>query len=489
MKNLLLWCVPAAVILLGGCQKDPRPSPVEDAVGNAAGGAISMADCPFADSTSLMGLIKDPDVVDYELARKLVLIELKMGRFIEELGWQGMQLHDTPIPVFDLNGRPRYYDFIVHKGNNVPIGFVRAHATRNEDAMIAELGTEVPDYRQWGGKLEDDLNKVLYMDWCGTCYVGQRSAEGKPMGNVVNSITGELLQGSQMHDPSDDELLVALQTELLPFLCKQDPRMADSISASMSGNENLRRAMEEANKVTLAQMRDSMAEALVRKRRHTKEFWDEITPRIPDIRLELDDDLINEPKFLGRWFRRLVTPVDRTPYHINWYTRIAYNDHEYDWCGPWVCGFIYYASNWVDKYDYFESCASTVGELGILNFSLRLVGRPMTPVEMAWSMAKASGGKIWIDPTLKFADVYAYDQIRYKKSPAIRLCAAKNDKGFYELHWTVALGARMEGVWAWKKYRFMQRDNSTRGPIKRPDSLPLYKPIDWWNPWLMVWDS
>ena len=137
-----------------------------------------------------------------------------------------------------------------------------------------------------------------------------------------------------------------------------------------------------------------------------------------------------------------------------------------------------------DKYDFFYNNASSFGEFGILNFALRLFGRPMTPGEMGRTMPIASNGKIWINPALCFADLFAYDQIKHYKKPAIRLCGSGG-----QLHWTLAYGAKQTGSWLWRNYYFLQIDNGAKvGVPGDKKNGGNYTKVDWWNPWLMVWD-
>ncbi len=110
---------------------------------------------------------------------------------------------------------------------------------------------------------------------------------------------------------------------------------------------------------------------------------------------------------------------------------------------------ILYVNQGKDKYDFFYNNASSFGEFGILNFALRLFGRPMTPGEMGWTMPIASNGKIWINPALCFADLFAYDQIKHYKKPAIRLCGSGG-----QLHWTLAYGAKTDWFLALEKLLF-----------------------------------
>ena len=108
----------------------------------------------------------------------------------------------------------------------------------------------------------------------------------------------------------------------------------------------------------------------------------------------------------------------------------------------------------------------------------------MTPGEMGRTMPIASNGKIWINPALCFADLFAYDQIKHYKKPAIRLCGSGG-----QLHWTLAYGAKQTGSWLWRNYYFLQIDNGAKVGVPGDNKNGgNYTKVDWWNPWLMVWD-
>ena len=74
-------------------------------------------------------------------------------------------------------------------------------------------------------------------------------------------------------------------------------------------------------------------------------------------------------------------------------------------------------------------------------------------------------------------------ELRYKK-PAIRLCGYSG-----QLHWTLAYGAKQTGSWLWRNYYFFQIDNGAKvGVPGDKKNGGNYTKVDWWNPWLMVWD-
>lgn len=78
-----------------------------------------------------------------------------------------------------------------------------------------------------------------------------------------------------------------------------------------------------------------------------------------------DEELNNESKFFGRLFRRIFSRTDKS---LKWIDKYDVKKHSYrrgGACGPWVCGYILYANQGKDKYDFFYNNASFWGELGI----------------------------------------------------------------------------------------------------------------------------
>lgn len=67
--------------------------------------------------------------------------------------------------------------------------------------------------------------------------------------------------------------------------------------------------------------------------------------------------------------------------------------------------------------------------------------------------------------------------------PALSLCAKDG-----ELHWKVAYGTYQSGNYFWRNYYFLQHDNGSKGKDQKAGEKTNYSRVDWWNPWLMVWD-
>ena len=89
---------------------------------------------------------------------------------------------------------------------------------------------------------------------------------------------------------------------------------------------------------------------------------------------------------------------------------------------------------------------------------------------------------MWINPVLWFQDRVAYYHIATGRTvyPTIRLCAVGDS-----LHWTLAYGVKKTESLFWSNFYFHQIDN---GALVGVPSTGSYTQVDWWNPWLKVWD-
>jgi len=440
---------------------------------------------PFEDEAILKGFSTDPQILAYNRVRKLALLELIGTGFDEEMGWTGHRLSETPIVLYGFDNRPKYYDFIVLDAENAPIGVVTAYARKAASSVIKEVYGSVKDYRSLLTKAFVSEDKAsLFVDWAGNSYVGLLGKSGSQPSQAINTETGEVATG--ITELEGAEIIAEMKREILPDLLTKDFSVFDDVEETEE-NEDLLAEIEAARTLTVDILADSMAVSYGHHLQNAEAFWTELESETTNIDQIDDSEILDENgKFFGRLFRRVFSGVDRRLHYLDRYAASG----EYlgtttgtRWCGPWACGYILYVKTKENKYQFFEDCASSFGELGVLNFALRLMGRPMTPVEMSWSMPIASNGRIWISPFLWFQDFAAYDQIKHHKRPALRLCAKGGS-----LHWTVAYGAFQTGNYFWRNYYFLQQDNESLGMDKKPAEKTYYSRVDWWNPWLMVWD-
>jgi hypothetical protein len=477
--------------LFNACQEDEIPSQIrETEISKVINEQVQ--NLPFESVSVLKEFDSYPEILDYALARKIAWVELASTEMDKAMSWEGNKLSSTPIVVYGFDNKPKFYDFIVLDAEGNAVGTLTVYARRSASTSIRAISSEIKDYSASLSKAGNDAS--LFVDWAGSSYVGIRGkADGSPT-SIINAETGEIAEGIK---EIEGKQIIEEMKAILPTLLAFDNSPASLRSSSADDEEqkkydDLLNALKNQSTDALI---DSMLVALLQDQNQTEAYWNFMTEFIPEIE-QLDDEEIISDSGKGLFsrivsaIRRVFSGVDETKYYLD---RYAQRNKSYNpttsgsvWCGPWVCGYIWYIKSGQDKYSSFESYASTVGELGILNFALRLLGRPMTPAEMAWSMPIVSGGKIRIDPDLRFVDYAAYDQIRYNKKPALRLCA-KNSS----LHWTVAYGAYQTGSYLWRTYYYLQHDNGSlfsRGGYKDPSVNSNYSQVDWWNPWLLVWD-
>lgn len=412
------------------------------------------------------------------------MLELNECGFLEEMGWLGNKLSPSPIVFYDFNGIPRYYDFIVYDAEKKPVGVVSIHAQKKASTIIRAISKTIPEYNTVLTKFNLE-NAVFFIDWMGNKYVGVLSKNKETPQLIINISTKNQLTNRELKEPTEREIIKEMELDVLPRLIKYDERCFTNVPEELLMNEETQVEVNFAKNFTVSQATDSLKASLERTEKEAQLYWNTISDQEKLILNTPDEGLTNSSKFLGRFFRRIFSKVDRTCHSLKKYDiNKSYRKGKTDWCGPWACGYILYANQKVDKYDFFVDCAASVGELGVGNFSLRLLGKPMTPVEMSWSMPIASKNKIWINPVLCFADLFAYDQIKHYNKPALRLCGVNGS-----LHWTLAYGTRQTGSWLWRNYYFLQIDNGAKvGNNGDINNSAHYTSVDWWNPWLMVWD-
>jgi hypothetical protein len=447
--------------------------------------AEQIQNIPFEDVDVLNSYSSDTKVLDYKLARKLALVELVATNMDKEMGWEGNRLSSTPVVIYGFDNKPKFYDFIVLDAEGKTAGTLTTYARKSSSTSIREVSETVKNYTGLLSKAGG--NASLFTDWAGNPYVGIRGKAGETPSGIVEPETNQPVEG--IKELEGEQIIDELKTSVLPNLLSSEVDLTADAGPDKEKYQELLKSLDEQSVDAWV---DSLAAALQQSQNSAEAFWNFIAGILPEVE-QLDDDEIIDSSGKGLFsrlvsaVRRVFSGVDETKYYLSRYNR-AYTPSTSSgniWCGPWACGYILYIKTWQDKYNAFESYASTVGELGVGNYVLRLLGRPMTPAEMAWSMPIVSGGKIWIDPDLRFVDYAAYDQIRYNNKPALRLCSSGNG-----LHWKVAYGAFQTGNYLWRTYYYLQRDNNReiRNKVVDPTSSSYYSQIDWWNPWLLVWD-
>jgi hypothetical protein len=447
-------------------------------------GAEQIQNIPFEDAAVLDSYSSDPKILSYKLARKLALVELAATDMDKEMGWEGNRLSPTPVVTYGFDNKPKFYDFIVLDAEGKAAGTLTAYARKSASTSIRAVSETVKDYSGLLSKAGGSAS--LFTDWAGNSYVGLRGKAGESPSGIADAATGQVAEG--IKEIEGEQIIEELKATVLPNLLASDSEIGLPDDEAIDKEKYLE-MLQSLDEQSVDAWVDSLAASLLKSQNGTEAFWSFIDEILPEVE-QLDDDEIIDSSGKGLFsrivsaIRRVFSGVDETKYYIPRYNKsnVSYR-YKSDWCGPWVCGYIWYAYSGEDKYSTFEKYASTVGIYTIPGYVFRFLGKPMFPKEMALSMPIVSGGKIWIDPDLRFADYAAYDHIRYNKKPAIRLCTS-NCEG----HWTVACGAYQTGSYLWRTYYYLQKENKNNGSYKNPSSNGSYSQVDWWNPWLLVYD-
>jgi hypothetical protein len=463
-----------------------------------------LANVPFEDEEVLKSFAGDAQILDYNTARKIALIEFLATGMDKDMGWEGNKIKETPVVIYGFDNRPKYYDFIVLDAEKNITGTITAYARRTATTSIRAVSSGVKDYAGLLSKA-GGINASFYEDWMGSSYLGILGKAGDTPQSVVDAETGELVEGTK--ELTDEEIVTSL-TDLFSSLAVFDPAAID-IPENDPLYADIQKAMAEyaAAPQTSENTEAALNTALSTKNEQSGAFWDEIDEILPEIENIKDEAEIIDSSSKGllsslvSWVVHkvvtLFTGVDTSRYYIDKYTGYlrtqngSYTGAAQPWCGPWICGYLMWIKDGRtgNYYNTFYNMASSVGELLFLNFLFRISGaRPMTPAEMSCALPVVSGGKIWFFNTWLFNDTAAYDYIKTTKKPAVVLCMSNND-----LHWRIAVGARRTGSVLSETFYFLQHENKDMGENNTPSGSALkrddnseYKTVEWWNPWFLI---
>ena len=99
---------------------------------------------PYASDEELERGTKSSDVVDYKLVRKLLKIDFELG-LKETYDWEGTEISEKPVLIYDSECKPQYYEFIV-KTDSEPIGTITTYATKASTDVVSYVIPWVRDY-------------------------------------------------------------------------------------------------------------------------------------------------------------------------------------------------------------------------------------------------------------------------------------------------------------------------------------------------------
>lgn len=467
MKKVLLLM---GVLTLLACQKKEFLEPEVSKSSIEKNAKAEDLSFPFATEEELSFFKSNPKVLHYEKARKVALLEMQLTNYIEEMNWNGFHLSEKPIVIYDLASVPKYYDYIALDSENEPIGTVRVTATKEKNTVLQSLFSKTFNYNEMLSK-SSVTHPSFFIDWKGTEFVGQKSKSGEAPMQLIATESGNLIPQSEVKEPNNQEIIDALVNEVFSDFYTKDEKIAQQLQ------------LQGIEKINVNGVRDSLQRSLLESEEGAAAFWEDIDEVEGELLQTSDEEIVNtNSKFFGRirrWFSRKILKTDETPYTIDkyyWKDGSLYNKN--GWCGPWVCGYIYWVKYGINAYDNFLSYATTRGE-GIIPAGIfkKFEGRPMTPDEMYIAMRDISRGDMSISSSYNFKDATAYNHIKSMR-PAIRLCMSEGN-----LHWTLAFGAKKTGPVVWRKYEFRQIDNGSKVGKKGE-----FSSTEWWNIWLLVFD-
>lgn len=467
MKKVLLLM---GVLTLLACQKKEFLEPEVSKSSIEKNAKAEDLSFPFATEEELSLFKTNPKVLHYEKARKVALLEMQLTNYIEEMNWNGFHLSEKPIVIYDLASVPKYYDYIALDSENEPIGTVRVTATKEKNTVLQSLFSKTFNYNEMLSK-SSVTHPSFFIDWKGTEFVGQKSKSGEAPMQLIATESGNLIPQSEIKEPNNQEIIDALVNEVFSDFYTKDKKIAQQLQ------------LQGIEKINVNGVRDSLQRSLLESEEGAAAFWEDVDEVEGELLQTSDEEIVNtNSKFFGRirrWFSRKILKTDETPYTIDkyyWRDGSLYNKN--GWCGPWVCGYIYWVKYGINAYDNFLSYATTRGE-GIIPAGIfkKFEGRPMTPDEMYIAMRDISRGEMSISSSYNFKDATAYNHIKSMR-PAIRLCMSEGD-----LHWTLAFGAKKTGPVVWRKYEFRQIDNGAKVGKKGE-----FSSTEWWNIWLLVFD-
>lgn len=430
---------------------------------------------PFADSSTLASYAKDKSIINYNLARKLALIELDEAGFRQEQKWEGYHLSQRPVIVYGFDSKPVYYEFTVQDAEGKNVGTVSTQAKKKTGGIINEVGSGVKNYTALYAKSKSADMKII-ASWSGSRYLGLLGKSGDSPETVIDPSTGEIVPTQT--EPTDENIFKIVSDSII-----QADKCAKAQVAQIQ-DPNVKQLAIDADTISTQTKIDRLQQSLKDVQNGRDAYWGIVNEYSDSISTTTDEQIINKSsKSLFSFFKRLFDFKNDAPKYIEKYRsnlnyRPSSNSGTY-WCGPWAMDWIYNTNFHQEKYNFFESYAGTIGLFGFSYLISAISGqKPMFPSEMCLSMSIASykaGKFICVSPYLEVGQWDGYYHVRNLNGPILI-----NTKGFS--HWIVAYGTKTTGSYLWRNYYYAAADN---GYQQEPNSYSN----PWWYaaPWFIVY--
>jgi len=418
---------------------------------------------PYSSESELSKFQEDDEIVNYNLARKIALLELNGSGLKKKLKWEGNSLAEIPVLIYGLDSKPKYYDFIVLDAEKQEIGTVTVEARKNSGAIINELRKNIRDYNSLYPK--SDTGMKLIKDWDGKFYIGLIDKPGIEPSMIIDPDTGETVEG--MHEYSDEEIL----EKVYKTLDNQAP-LDKTIQVALENDIDT--DLLEIEKPNIEAKKESLLVDMKRAHEERDFYWKVIDEHADSLIATPDKEIIEQSsKFLGAFFNSIFGNTTSSTYEINDYANnIPFNSG--GWCGPWAMNWIHNTNTNNSDYDHFESWASTLNPVGVVIAAVD-GSKPMFPEEMFISMLIASRSRVLVNPFFSTGRSSAYNYIKNTYDPVVILTEGGS-------HWKVGYGTYRTAHFAYYNYYFACQDNG----YLNIDINDTYMKADWFMLFLKV---
>lgn len=118
-----------AIMSFWGCQKMDN---LEESVSKPKSLSSNARFIPYESVSKLKELQSNEQLVDYEFSRKAALLDMNSFRneFGELTDKPEFSLSEIPVVVYDTDGLPKFYEFIVMDGNSEPVATITSFAKK-----------------------------------------------------------------------------------------------------------------------------------------------------------------------------------------------------------------------------------------------------------------------------------------------------------------------------------------------------------------------
>lgn len=414
---------------------------------------------PFSDTTALAEFDADLDILRFDYARKVALIDMIVNDSFTRHGWSDCSLAKSPVAIYGFDNRPLFYDFVVISPSGEARGVVTVHARRRSAMPIKAMTQGVDSYGQNAHITRSIPGAVYFADIRGNRYVAPQSKSGESVGTAINISSGEKIENCTF--ASDEEMLATIRRDVLPQIFPD----AEQCRAEGDLMEARMHAQHHTTEVFWNALSNFDADIAAFSERAdpsgVKETFDNIladdgggggggtpiTPPLPQPTamtvVEYDDGCSNVA-----WLKEYST----------WFKR--YN-HRGEFCGPWVAGFILSANYNQDiKPSQFDKPGYTVQDGECVENILSKLRGAMTAPCLNNALKDYSNGAVQIGMTSILTNE-AYWRIRRGES-VVRLFINWPVGPDWGWHWTHLYGShRTERAFSISIY-FMQADNGTK---------------------------